>query len=234
VELCDNLVEGGTTPSAGAVALTVARAGVPVMGMVRPRGGDFLYSDLEFDVMLHDIDVMKGCGVHGVVFGVLTADGRIDDARTRRLIEVARPLSVTFHRAFDVTRDLFESLEVLCDLGADRVLTSVGRAAVVDDLPLLAALVERADGRLTVLPGGGVRPSNVGAVLAVPGISEVHIGAGTRVPSAMTHRVAGVHMGSRYEPDEYVREEADQAAIAAVAALVTEAPRRPLSTPPRG
>ena len=216
VELCDNLVEGGTTPSLGATALAVERASVPVMAMVRPRGGDFLYSDLEVEVMLRDIDALKGVGVSGIVFGALCADGRVDAEKTRRLLDAARPLPVTFHRAFDVSRDLFESLDALMEIGVDRVLTSVGRGAVVEDLALLGALVTHAAGRLTVLPGGGIRPENVGSVLAVPGIREVHVGASTRVESGMAHRVTGVPMGSSYEPDEYVREAADAAMIGAL------------------
>jgi copper homeostasis protein len=216
VELCDNLVEGGTTPSLGATALAVERAAVPVMAMVRPRGGDFLYSDLEVEVMLRDIDALKAVGVSGLVFGMLRADGRVDAERTTRLLEVARPLPVTFHRAFDLSRNLFESLDVLMEIGVDRVLTSVGRRVVVEDLSLLGALVNHAAGRLTVLPGGGIRPDNVESVLSVPGVREVHVGASRRVESDMAHRVTGVPMGSAHDPDEYVREAADTAMIGAL------------------
>ncbi len=222
VELCDNLVEGGTTPSAGAIALAVERTGVPVMVMIRPRGGDFLYSDLEVEVMLHDIEETKRLGADGVVFGVLSSDGRVDVDTTTRLTEAAQPLSVTFHRAFDLSRDLLESLESLCAIGVDRVLTSAGRPAVTDDLRLLRALVEQAGDVLTILPGGGVSPENVEDVVAVPGICEVHVGAGRRVASGMDFRREGVPMGSDYRPDEYLREEADVEAIGRVAfALAT-------------
>ena len=222
VELCDNLVEGGTTPSHGAVEVAVAQAGVPVMAMVRPRGGDFLYSDVDFDVMLRDVHHMKRLGASGVVFGILDADGRVDRERSLRLIEAARPLSVTFHRAFDVSRNLEESLDALIALGVDRVLTSVGRPAVTDDLGRLQALIERADGRLLVLPGGGVTPDNVTSVAAVPGVSEVHIGASRRVASAMTHRVHDVVMGRAYTPDEYALEEADASAIVSTVRLLSD------------
>jgi len=216
VELCDNLVEGGTTPSHGAVEVAVEQAGVPVMAMVRPRGGDFLYSDVEFDVMLRDVHHMKRLGASGVVFGLLGADGKVDRARSLRLIEAARPMSVTFHRAFDVSRNLEESLDALIDLGVDRVLTSVGKPAVTDDLGRLRALIERADGRLIVLPGGGITPGNVASVAAVAGVTEVHVGASRRVRSAMTHQVHDVVMGSAYTPDEYALEEADASAIASI------------------
>lgn len=223
IELCDNLVEGGTTPSPGAVEVAAARAGVPVMVMIRPRGGDFLYSDVEFDVMLRDIAHLGRLGAGGMVFGVLEADGRVDRDRTARLVDAARPLPVTFHRAFDVSRDLEESLDVLMEIGVDRVLTSVGRPSVVDDLPRLASLIARSAGTLTVLPGGGIGASNVASVLAVPGVTEVHVGAGRMVGSSMTYRVPDVFMGSAYHPDEYVREEADGAAISAIASLTRAA-----------
>jgi copper homeostasis protein len=217
VELCANLVEGGTTPSVGAIEATVARLAIPVMVMIRPRGGDFLYSDLEMDVMLRDIGSAREAGADGVVFGVLDADGCVSRTRVERLVEAARPMAVTFHRAFDLSRDLDESLDVLLRMGVDRVLTSAGRPSVVDDLVALERLARTAAGRLTILPGGGIRPSNVHAVLAVPGIREVHIGASRWAPSPMRHRVDGVAMGRAYEPDEYVLEEADLARIHDVA-----------------
>jgi len=215
VELCDNLVEGGTTPSAGAVQLAAARSGVPVAAMVRPRGGDFLYSSLEFDVMLHDVDVLSEAGASGLVFGVLDAEGRVDRARSRRLIEAARPLPVTFHRAFDLSRDLVESLETLAELGVDRVLTSAGEASVLRRLDVLSELIERADGALVVMPGGGIRPHNIEQVMSVPGVTEVHIGATRRRASEMNYRREGVSMGAPYEPDEYVVEIADEERIRA-------------------
>lgn len=216
VELCTNLVEGGTTPSAGAIEATVERLSIPVMVMIRPRGGDFLYSDLEIDVMLRDIGMARDAGASGVVFGALDAEGGVARERIARLVDVARPLAVTFHRAFDLSRDLDESLDALIELGVDRVLTSAGRRAVVDDLATLERLARTASGRLTILAGGGIRPHNVQAVLAVPGIREVHIGASRRMASPMVHRVEGVPMGRAYEPDEYEREEADAARIGAV------------------
>ncbi len=220
IELCANLVEGGTTPSAGAVEVTVQRSAVPVMMMIRPRGGDFLYSDVEFDEMMRDIRTAKKLGAAGVVFGLLQSDGRIDWKRTQMLVEAARPLSVTFHRAFDVSRDLEESLEALIEIGVDRVLTSAGRASVVDDLPRLERLIRIADGTLALLPGGGIRMSNIASVLGVPGVHEIHIAAARSVASPMTHRVPDVPMGRVYHPDEYVREEPDVELIVGVAAAV--------------
>ena len=215
VELCDNLVEGGTTPSVGAVALAVARSGVPVMAMVRPRGGDFLYSSLEFEVMLRDIDALASAGAAGVVLGALDSEGRVDRRAVRSLVQAARPLPVTFHRAFDLSRDLEESLDTLIELGVDRVLTSVAQASVVDDLDRLAALVERSNGSIVVMPGGGIRSDNVVSVASVPGVTEIHIGATRRRASGMVYRREGVPMGASYEPDEYLVEVADVDRVAA-------------------
>lgn len=218
VELCDNLVEGGTTPSAGSVAHAQEVAAAPVMMMIRPRGGDFLYSEDEMEVMLRDISVAKDLGVMGVVFGVLTESGRVDRGRTERLVETARPLSVTFHRAFDVSRNLIESLDILMEIGVDRVLTSAGGASVLDAMPVLGDLLSAAGDDLIVLPGGGIRADNVRRLLDLSGVREVHIGASRMVPSSMKFRAAGVPMGRAYEPDEYLREEADVSAIQDVVA----------------
>ena len=145
VELCDNLMEGGTTPSSGMVAVTLERVQIPVMMMIRPRGGDFLYTDLEYEIMLRDIEEAKRLVVHGVVFGILTPDGRVDKMRTKQLIEAARPLSVSFHRAFDMTVDPLQALEDLIDLGVDRILTSGQEPSVSEGTALIAELVRRAE-----------------------------------------------------------------------------------------
>jgi len=220
LELCDNLVEGGTTPSAGAVAHTLERAGVPVMMMIRPRGGDFLYSDDELQVMLRDIAVAKDLGVMGVVFGALTAQGRIDRERTERLIDRARPLAVTFHRAFDLSRNLMESLDTLMEIGVDRILTSAGKPSVFDGIPVLGDLLRVVGDEVVIMPGGGVRAHNVSGLLELPGVREVHVGASRMIPSSMAFRVEGVPMGSVYEPNEYFREEADSDVIRAIAAAL--------------
>ena len=207
IELCANLVEGGTTPSAGTIRATLERVDLPVMVMIRPRGGDFLYSDLEQDIMLRDVETARELGAHGVVFGALRPDGRIDATLTRTLLEAAGPLPVTFHRAFDVSRDAFESLEALVSLGVDRILTSGQQPDVPRGLPLIRQLVERAEGRIGILPGGGIAASNVTRIAAIDGIDEVHVYAAEDFPSAMEHRNEAVIMGRSYRPDEYLRTE---------------------------
>ena len=208
VELCDNLVEGGTTPSAGMIELARAQAGVGLMVMIRPRGGDFLYSALEFEAMKKDIATAKRLGVDGVVLGLLNPDGTIDEARVAELIAAARPLEVTFHRAFDMSRDLHEALEVLTALGVDRVLTSGGRPTAPEGAPLIAELVQRAEssgaGAPVIMPGCGVREHNIRELLERTGAREVHFSAGEVVESAMTYRNEACLMGSD-ESSEYAR-----------------------------
>jgi len=221
VELCANLVEGGTTPSAGSIALAVERSDAPVMVMVRPRGGDFLYSGGELEEMRRDIAVAGELGAHGVVFGLLRPDGRVDQERTAMLIEDAGPLSVTFHRAFDLCRDPFEGLETLAALAVDRILTSGQAPGMPEGLGLIRELVAAADGRLGILPGGGIRPSNVGEVVAIPGVEEVHVRAARARPSPMTFRRFGIAVGSPYEPDEYRLVDTDTEGIRALLEAAT-------------
>ena len=144
VELCASLVEGGLTPSAGTVREALKLARIPFHVIVRPRGGDFLYSDAEFNSIVGDVEALRDLGVAGVVVGCLTADGAIDEARMRTLVEAAGPLAVTCHRAFDMTRDPTEALEALIRCGVGRVLTSGQRDTAVEGIDLLAALVNQA------------------------------------------------------------------------------------------
>ena len=146
--------------------------------------------------MLADIDAYKAAGAHGVVFGVLLPDGRVDEARTAQLIERARPMAVTFHRAFDVTLDPREALDALIRLGVDRVLTSGQRATAPEGAALIAELVERGAGRIGILPGCGITPDNVGALVAATGVTEVHATAFAKTDSPMRHRNPEVYMGA--------------------------------------
>jgi copper homeostasis protein len=152
-----------------------------------------------------DIDAAKAEAADGVVFGLLCADGRIDTGRARRLLERARPMAVTFHRAFDMTRDPFEALEALVDLGIDRVLTSGQEASVLEGLPLLQKLVERAGERIIVMPGGGITPRNVARIVAALPVSEIHFAALHEAPGGMRQRRTHVFMGGELRLSEYER-----------------------------
>jgi copper homeostasis protein len=205
VELCGDLLEGGTTPSRGMIRQARTVAGIGLHVIIRPRGGDFLFDDDEFAVMQADIDTAKAEGANGVVIGLLNADGEIDAARTRALIKLARPLAVTFHRAFDMTPDPFEALETLVGLGVDRVLTSGQEATVLEGLPLIAELIRRAGDRIIVMPGGGITARNIDRIVAAARPREIHFAALEPAAGGMRFRRHHVFMGGELRPPEYDR-----------------------------
>jgi len=173
--------------------------------MIRPRGGDFLFDEDEFAIMEADIETAKAEKSDGVVIGLLMADGTIDVKRTRELISRARPLSVTFHRAFDMTPDAFDALETLVELGADRVLTSGQEASVLEGLPLITELVRRAGKRIVVMPGGGITPRNADRIAAAAKPQEIHFAALEPAAGHMRFRRNHVFMGGELRPPEYDR-----------------------------
>ena len=205
VELCAGLVEGGTTPSEGMIAAVRERIAIALHVLIRPRGGDFLYSRDECAVMRRDIDGARRSGANGVVLGALCADGTIDAEMTTALVEHAHPLSVTFHRAFDMTRDLVESLAALERMGIERVLTSGGAASARAGIPVLASLVRHAGDRVTILAGGGITRENVAEIVAETGVREVHVRGAVREESAMRYRATGVALSRAAQPDEFAR-----------------------------
>lgn len=205
VELCADLWEGGITPSLGMIRRARAVGGIGLHVMVRPRGGDFIFDDDEFSIMRADIETAKGESADGVVIGLLTAEGEIDAERTSELLSLARPLSATFHRAFDMTRDPLQALEALIALGVDRVLTSGQEATALEGLPLLAKLFALAAGRIVVMPGGGVTSRNVGRIIDALKPKEIHFAALQSAPSPMRFRRPHVFMGGELRPPEYDR-----------------------------
>jgi copper homeostasis protein len=205
VELCGDLLEGGTTPSHGMIRQARTIQGIGLQVMIRPRGGDFLFDDDEFAIMQADIDTAKTEGADGVVIGLLTAEGAIDAERTRALIAQARPLSVTFHRAFDMTPDPFQALETLIGLGVDRVLTSGQEATVLEGLPLIVELVRRAGERIVIMPGGGITARNVERIVTAARPREMHFAAREPEAGGMTFRREHVFMGGELRPPEYDR-----------------------------
>jgi copper homeostasis protein len=174
IELCADLEHGGTTPGVSVIRLVRESVSLNVHVMIRPRGGDFCYSEAEFEVMKRDVQEVKKLGIDGLVFGILTSDGVIDTARTKILLDMARPLAVTFHRAFDKTADLFAALSELARLGVDRVLTSGGKPSVDAGLQTLADLVRKAGSSIKVLAGGGITLENVADVIEKTNVAEVH------------------------------------------------------------
>jgi copper homeostasis protein len=195
VELCSALGEGGVTPSAGLIRAVRQAVSIDVFVMIRPRGGDFVYTDLDFAVMCDDVRDAKAMGVNGIAVGLLTADGNIDTERTRQLIELTRPLQVTFHRAFDLTQDLHRSLEDIIAAGADRVLTSGGEATAIRGSSCIAKLREQAGDRLRIMAGGGIRESNVSRLVKQTGVRDVHTSLNSLIPSAHHNGNSRVRIG---------------------------------------
>jgi copper homeostasis protein len=175
VELCSALFLGGLTPSLGTIAEADQRLRIPFMAMVRPRGGGFCYSAAEFASMERDIELAVDAGAEGVVFGILHEDGAVDVERTRRLAARAGQRQTVFHRAFDVTPDPFVALDQLVDLGITRVLTSGQKDTVPEGAPLIRRLLEHADGRIEVLPGGGIAAWNLLECVERTGCRQVHL-----------------------------------------------------------
>lgn len=210
VEVCSDLLEGGITPSLGLLERVRSSVSIPVHAIIRPRGGDFCYSGEEFEIMRRDIAIAKAAGADGVVLGVLDVAGRVDIPRTRSLIEVARPMSVTFHRAFDVSADLRQSLEDVCSTGADRLLTSGGEPDSLQGIETISELVKASAGRIQIMAGGGITAKNVLQILQNTGISEIHVGLATPVQNAKPNRPPRVFLGkgqSWEHPRTEVRED---------------------------
>ena len=196
IELCSGVVEGGLTPSAGLLEMTRAKVSIPVHVMIRPRGGDFCYDDDEFETMQRDIVLAKQFGASGVVLGILDANAHIDFERMRLCVSLARPLEVTFHRAFDMTADPFSALEELCALKVNRVLTSGGEQTSPQGATVIAQLIERARGRITVMPGSGIKPGNARDLVRQTGAREIHVGLRTAAPSPVLHQNLRISMGA--------------------------------------
>lgn len=211
VELCAGIPEGGTTPSYGDIVmarrvLTTTKLHV----IIRPRGGDFLYSDLEREIMLEDVRMARRLGVDGVVFGVLTSDGDIDMDFMRQLMAESEGMSVTFHRAFDVCRNPFVALEQIIELGCDRILTSGQMPKAEDGVDLLKQLVEKAGDRIIIMPGCGVNAGNIAKIAQITGAKEFHFSARSKHESGMQFRKSRVSMGGSVMIDEYSRDVTDE------------------------
>lgn len=197
IELCDNPGEGGTTPSFATIEAVRQNVSMDVYVMIRPRGGDFLYSNYEFHSMKRDISQCQKLSVDGIVFGILNPDGTIDKKRCKELIDKARPLKVTCHRAFDMTRDPFEALEDCIEVGFDRILTAGQQAKASHGAELIDQLIQKANGRIAIMPGSGVNEETVEEIIKKSGAKEIHFSATAFRESGMAFKnqqIAG--MGS--------------------------------------
>ena len=202
VELCSSPADGGVTPSVATIEMVSRIAGIDISVMVRPRGGDFLYSDDEFETKLIDIERARTAGATGVVFGILTADGDVDVARTRRLVEAAGDMETTFHRAVDMTRDYRAAVEAIIEAGCTRILTSGSYDKAIDGIENIKAAVEVAQGRIEIMAGSGVTAANAHA-LADVGVDALHFSAKKMIPGGMEYRNPRISMGGSDAVDEY-------------------------------
>lgn len=195
VELCDNLGDGGTTPSYGQIKLTRKKVDLDLYVIIRPRGGDFMYDELEFEIMKHDILICKSLGCDGVVFGILKSDGTVDQSRCADLVSLARPMKVTFHRAFDMTKNLYQALEDIIELDFDRILTSGGAEDALLGAQTIKALITQAADRIEMMPGAGVRTTNVAELIKITHASTFHSTAKKVVESNMRFKLPQLSLG---------------------------------------
>lgn len=215
VELCSDLLEGGITPSAGLIQKVRAAIAIDVFVMVRPRGGDSVYTDREMEVMEADIAVAKRLGANGVVLGVLKSDGTVDVPKTACLVKHAAPMQVTFHRAFDLTADLERACEDVIAAGAHRILTSGGKQTARMGAERIRGLVERAGPRIAIMAGSGINAHNAAELARSTGVAEIHASLRRRAESPVLFRNNGVAMGSRKNA-EFVRYEVIESDVRAL------------------
>jgi copper homeostasis protein len=220
VELCANLIEGGTTPSGGLISAVRDNITIDVNVMIRPRAGDFCYSEPEIDIMRRDILLAKERGANGVVLGLLNSNGNVNKVHTREFVELAAPLKVTFHRAFDMSQDLFRSLADLAGTGVHCILTSGGEQTALEGIGTLKRLVEAANGELAIMAGSGIKERNVAKIVKETGVRQIHASLKLAVPSTMHYQNRKISMGtvkgheySRYVVDEQEVQRLLQAAL---------------------
>src|SRR5438445_6138903 len=196
VELCSSLFDGGVTPSAGLIATVRQTVSIGLHVMIRPRGGDFCYSDDEFQIMQRDILMAKQLGADGVALGILDLDGKVEVDRTRQLVDLAAPLKVTYHRAFDMSSDLFASLRDLQTIGVHCVLTSGGKQSAAEGADTLKRLVEAASDTIAIMAGCGIEDHNVSTLIERTGVREIHASLKSPIPSPMRYRNDRISMGA--------------------------------------
>lgn len=219
VELCASPAEGGVTPSIATITQACAIPGMEVSVMIRPRGGDFLYSDEELGTMLHDIRMAREAGATGVVFGVLTAEGKVDVERTRLLVEAAQGIDTTFHRAIDMTEDYLQAVEDIIHTGCTRILTSGGYDKAIDGIDNIAQAVARAAHRIEIMAGSGVTAGNA-RQLASTGVDALHFSAKKMIPGKMLYHNPRISMGGTSTIDEYALRVVNEKEAQAIVELI--------------
>ena len=219
VELCASPAEGGVTPSMATIERVAKIEGIDVSVMIRPRGGDFLYSDDEFETMLRDIAYAREAGATGVVFGILTADGKVDVERTRQLVEASEGMETTFHRAVDMTEDYESAVEAIIEAGCNRILTSGSYDKAIDGIANIGRAVEIAKGRIEIMAGSGGVASNAQA-LKEGGVDALHFSAKTMVMGGMKYRNPRISMGGTTAVDEFALRTVDENEVKEILKLI--------------
>jgi copper homeostasis protein len=209
IELCNNLMEGGTTPGFGTISSARSNLTIGLHVIIRPRGGDFLYCGLDYDIMRRDIEACGECGADGVVLGILLPDGTIDIDRTAKLTELARPMSVTFHRAYDMCIDPFKGLEDVIATGADRLLTSGQKNRAEEGVGLIIQLIKQAGKRIIIMPGSGINSYNITHIALKTGAKEFHLTGRKVIASDMIYMAQNISLGANPDIPEYSRKVAD-------------------------
>lgn len=225
VELCENLDEGGTTPSYGDILLAREQLHIKLYILIRPRSGDFLYNDLEYQVMTEDVRHSLEAGCNGIAIGILNADGSVDKERCAKLVNMAKEAGAgaTFHRAFDLCNDQFKALEDIIEIGFERILTSGGKSTAMEGARRIGELMRKANGRITIMPGSGINKNNVLDLVHFTDVVEVHSSARKRVQSKMNYKNDCILMGNNYG-DEYSNDETDVEMVKAIVKNANSAP----------
>lgn len=219
VEICASPAEGGVTPSMGLIKRACEIPDIETSVMIRPRGGDFLYTDEEFELMKRDINYAREAGATGVVLGILTEDGRVDVERTRLFVEEAQGMDITFHRAIDMTRDYLQAVEDVISTGCTRILTSGGYNKAIDGVANIGRAVAVAAGRIELMAGSGVTVTNA-LQLAMTGIDALHFSAKKMMPGRMTYRNPFIAMGGDTSMDEYALRGVDEKEVKSIIELI--------------
>jgi copper homeostasis protein len=222
VELCTDLQEGGTTPGFGSIVSARNNLNIGLNIIIRPRGGDFLYSDLEYDIMRRDIDICGECGVDGIVLGILRTDGTIDVERTAKLIEFAHPMNATFHRAFDMCSNPVLGLEEVISTGAVRLLTSGQKNKAEDGMEMISQLVHQAGERIIIMPGSGINESNIVQIARITGAKEFHLTGRKIIDSEMLYRNNRINMGDSSASNEFSRRVSDLEKIKSIVKILSK------------
>ncbi len=216
VELCDNYLEGGTTPSHATIKQAIQLLDIPVNVIIRPRGGAFLYSDIEYKIIKNDVIVAKELNANGVVVGFLNEDGSIDEQKTNEIVELAKPMEVTFHRAFDMCKEPTVALKQLIKAGVKRILTSGQKNKAIDGIELLAKLVTQAGDDIIIMPGSGVNATNISELIEKTQASEYHSSAKSFEKSKMKYFHNNVNMGGSKNLDEFSKITVDAQKVKAI------------------